>query len=1044
MSLLPHRPRLAEFGRRAATPPAEAPTAEAAEAAEAPSSPRPGRGAPCGVGATTPGAAEVEKARELARDAVPAEETRGAPEEPLPGDPLRPGAGRPRTPAGPDVGRPLGRDSHGLLRRPGAKREQAEPAGEERPSPQAPGGAGGEGGRPAQPGVPADGSGRPRPASSGPRGGPGPAPRPGPWGPLIRTPGPWGPRIRTPGPWGPRIRTLSPWGPLTRTPGPCGPPTRTPGSSGPPIRTPGPWGPLTRTPGPWGPRIRALSSSGPPTRTPGPWGPPIRTLSPWGPRIRALGSSGPPTRTPGPWGPPIRTPGPWGPSVSAPGPTSDPFSRTKVECKLEEYMFKWTVYLNYQKDIVENHTAHLVRISTFSSMLEENRKPMVKKRKRLKPEHALEGCEKETTNSSSRAAQNAHFPIFDTYEKIPLIDPDDVDELSLMKELGYKNEHCPEQVVNVENLAHFSPITVKTNPNFCSQFTQNNGRSIRENFCDLNMCQQDLGTERPQEHGESAGRGEALPRAGQQAVHTSTPLTSIVHTSTLHTSPMHTSTPHTSTLHTSTPHTSTAHTNTTHTSTPHTSTLHTSTAHTNTAHTSTLHTSTLHTSTPHTNTAHSSTPHTSTPHTSTADTSTLHTTVHTSTAHSSTVHSSTVHSSTPHTSNVHTSTLHSSTPYTSTADTSTPHTNMLHTSTPHSSTMHTSTTTPGHMLGLSNLPGGRKERKQVLISKEEIKITQSLTNSHHYSVHKDIETEKKEKGGSSSLNSTFSVWSVSLMNKTLNVDDAILLKNQTCANENNIADKNQFESILQESELANSKCFYPNNGSTECVNHHLETDLSAGNKECFQDLTAKCLLTEALMIRKDFEMKSKFDLVLKELQMFHEISEDKEILSTVETNNGQENCLGENEDSLLKKEAEKDYEKRASLLWDTTAGPAVRRRHPSSFQWRGVPRAGARGLPQAHCCPPAVGEEPLHPTSREDCEKSFPQRNALFSDECKEEKLNYSLNRGTRNRTRITDMAGSNFSHGISRVYPLKTCSRPIRIGLSRKAKLKQLHPYLK
>lgn len=40
--------------------------------------------------------------------------------------------------------------------------------------------------------------------------------------------------------------------------------------------------------------------------------------------------------------------------------------------------------------------------------------------------------------------------------------------------------------------------------------------------------------------------------------------------------------------------------------------------------------------------------------------------------------------------------------------------------------------------------------------------------------------------------------------------------------------------------------------------------------------------------------------------------------------------------------------------------------------------------------------------------------------------------------------AGSHFSHGISRVQPLKTCSRPIRVGLSRRARLKQLHPYLK
>lgn len=35
-------------------------------------------------------------------------------------------------------------------------------------------------------------------------------------------------------------------------------------------------------------------------------------------------------------------------------------------------------------------------------------------------------------------------------------------------------------------------------------------------------------------------------------------------------------------------------------------------------------------------------------------------------------------------------------------------------------------------------------------------------------------------------------------------------------------------------------------------------------------------------------------------------------------------------------------------------------------------------------------------------------------------------------------------SQEVMRVQPLKTCKGPIRIGLSRKARPKQLHPYLK
>ena len=49
----------------------------------------------------------------------------------------------------------------------------------------------------------------------------------------------------------------------------------------------------------------------------------------------------------------------------------------------------------------------------------------------------------------------------------------------------------------------------------------------------------------------------------------------------------------------------------------------------------------------------------------------------------------------------------------------------------------------------------------------------------------------------------------------------------------------------------------------------------------------------ACLLANNFEMKSKFNLVLEELRMFHEISKENEILSTVETNNRQENYFVE-------------------------------------------------------------------------------------------------------------------------------------------------------
>ncbi|KAF0870783.1 RAD51-associated protein 2 [Crocuta crocuta] len=314
-------------------------------------------------------------------------------------------------------------------------------------------------------------------------------------------------------------------------------------------------------------------------------------------------------------------------------------------------------------------------------------------------------------------------------------------------------------------------------------------------------------------------------------------------------------------------------------------------------------------------------------------------------------------------------------------------------------------------------------KKHDSLLKEEVKVTaQSLTNNCQ--VNKDVKIEKEEKKNNFSLmDGMFSMQPVSLMSKKVNVEETKYV------NQNNVADRNEYESVLQESELANSRHFHPKNDSTECVNHQFETDLSLGNNECFQDLTAKCLSTEAQTIVSDFEMKSKFDLVLEELRMFHEISKEDKILSTEETNNGQEYSLRENNDIEEVKTEMKDA---SSSLGDTITCPNMHKRHQSLFKWKTVSNNGEQEVPNEYCCSRAEEEKLLYPTSKEDCEKPSPKRPVFFSDELKEENINYLLK------------GGSNFSHGISRVLPLKTCSRPIRIGLSRKAKLKQLHPYLK
>ncbi|XP_008160620.2 RAD51-associated protein 2 [Eptesicus fuscus] len=543
----------------------------------------------------------------------------------------------------------------------------------------------------------------------------------------------------------------------------------------------------------------------------------------------------------------------------------DSLTGTENDSKLEEgCIFKWIMCLNFPKNItVENHIIYLGRTLTFSIPLQDNMKPMLEKKKLFKTEQVFKEFKKQPINSFSVTTKN-----------IVLMDFDDRDEIS------YKSKTCPEQVMNVKNWAQCSTNTVKMHVNSLPQFIQNNYEYINENFCEINMHNENLDTERKQEHNKISSFNckcivEDIFNVRQQAIPAS------------------------------------------------------------------------------------------------------------------------------------------------------------------HYTKRTEQTNPMILTQVQNFGSLLKsemeaKRHDLILKEEENVIAQSLTYCHQ--VHKDIKIEKKEKNRFYSLDGTFSVQPVALISREENVEETKYV------NQHNLADKKEYESILQESELANLKHFYPKNDSTECVQHQFEADLRVGNNACFQDLTAKCLPTEAMTIAKDFEMKSKFDLVLEELHMFHKISKENEILSTVETNNGQENYFRENNAvETVKTKIKKDLKIgtvnkicASSLLCDAKAGPNMHKRHHSLFNWETVQRNREQEVPNEHSCLRTSEEEVLYSTSEEDCEKPSPKRSAFSSDEFKEEKIHYIVK------------GGSNFSHGISRVLPLKTCSRPIRVGLSRKAKLRQLHPYLK
>ncbi|XP_003787579.1 RAD51-associated protein 2 [Otolemur garnettii] len=531
----------------------------------------------------------------------------------------------------------------------------------------------------------------------------------------------------------------------------------------------------------------------------------------------------------------------------------DFFTRIENDFELEgKCIFKWIVYLNDPKNSsVENQTAYPVKILTSARLLEDKMKSMPKKRK-LFDTKIFEGSKKKKINSFSRIAKNIHFPNFETYEKIPLLmDFDDIEEMSLIKEITDGTMMCSEQPINVENWAHCCSDNVKIHLRSGPQIMQNNHGYFNEKNCEVNMHNQVSDTEGKQEYNKFRSyNSKCILKDFYNVRQQLTPASNDI--------------------------------------------------------------------------------------------------------------------------------THSE---------------------------QTNTMTISQRLNFENLLSETEGKKYDLLLKDEVKVTaQSLTNSDP--IRKDVKRKKEEKDSFFQMDGMFSLQSVSLTNKKINVEETKYVI------QNYIADRNEYDSILEESELANLKHCHLKNNSPLYVNHQFETSLSEGNNECLQDLTAQCLSTEALTIVNAFEMKSKFDLVLAELHMFHEISKENEILSTMETNTVQENYYGENNDAeRVKIQIEKDSKMVAvnktcasSSFYDTTASPNLDKRHQSLFKWKNSPNNGEQEVPDEYCCSGTSEEGLMHSTSEE----------------------------------------GSHFSHGISRIQPLKTCSRPIRIGLSRKVKLKQLHPYLK
>ncbi|XP_007477863.2 RAD51-associated protein 2 [Monodelphis domestica] len=249
-----------------------------------------------------------------------------------------------------------------------------------------------------------------------------------------------------------------------------------------------------------------------------------------------------------------------------------------------------------------------------------------------------------------------------------------------------------------------------------------------------------------------------------------------------------------------------------------------------------------------------------------------------------------------------------------------------------------------------------------------------------------------------------------------------------------------FHEIGKEAETsANSGLGHSKEDSTK-VNRTLRPDLATRTNECSPDTAAECLSTETKTI-SEFEMKNDFDIVLRELCVFHEIGKEKETSSIGESvkeekddfdkDNSMEEDVhqGINEESKMVSSGKIGA---SSLPCDTIPSINKPKKAQSSFKWKKIHEDGEQEVPHDYCSSSPSDDELFYSPSGEDFKKALSKNPALLSDAFMEGRIHSFLK------------GGSSLSHGIVRVHPLKTCRGPIRIGLSRKAKLKQLHPYLK
>ncbi|XP_019376322.1 PREDICTED: RAD51-associated protein 2 [Gavialis gangeticus] len=287
-----------------------------------------------------------------------------------------------------------------------------------------------------------------------------------------------------------------------------------------------------------------------------------------------------------------------------------------------------------------------------------------------------------------------------------------------------------------------------------------------------------------------------------------------------------------------------------------------------------------------------------------------------------------------------------------------------------------------------------------------------------FSLYEDIQTD-----------SNFGTFNSEPMTMTQNLE-YLNEEGEISAKQNYITQKNQKQTemngntaiglILSHSEDESEIC----HASVE----KLKTHFSIKNNGCLEDVDDSKIKNIT-----DFELKSKYDLVLEELCVFHEISKENEKnISKVETNK-QGHSFELNNSEEMEEHFKSISQKKvciSSPVCAIIAGENVNKQNQSSLKEK-IARNG--GQEEHESCSSDMPDEELLYTPDEACKKVHPW-NPAFSSHWFIKEENFSLQK----------QRGYYLPHEIVRVHPLKTCNGPIRIGLSRKAKTRQLHPYLK